>query len=301
MLFRPKHLIIEIFFVILECCMNHRLISELTVKTLVKADEGAVQDMEELFDRPFFEGVVKGEDRSGWIGKINVGLWPTNDGFEKRYIIHTSLEGTGYKRRNVEVDKIKGFFMAKHVMRAMMDESRTVYTPAIKGQKVIHDDRNRDLRIREIYTNYEPRILAYNDKGIAPDDYSFFLGRDMARFMYVGMTNAPRHIRPNYSRPSVRKTCMIDLDTFDPRTFYWNTTDRHSHESLNYQVLIKHETNFFHDVGLYFLHRLLPDAYKSDKKMIQKLRSCYLQGFAQEINNIKGSRQSDSIVSRFRF
>ena len=280
--------------------MSGHLVSELTVKELRRAEELASEDMEALLTQPFLEGVVKGEDRSGWIGIIHVGLWPTSDGYEKRYIIHTSLEGRGHKTRNVEGDKIKGFFMAKRVMRAMLDDSRSVYTPAIKGHNIVYEDNDREVLIRDIYVNYEPRILAYNEEGIAPKDYAYLLGKELTRLMLVGMTNAPRHIRPNFSRPSVRKTCMIDLDKFDPRTFYWNAVDRFPEDSLNYNVLIKHETIFLHDVGLYFLRNHLPKELDNFNNVIRELKNAYFDGFADEVKRIKGNKIGGQIISQFR-
>lgn len=279
--------------------MSGHLVSELTVKELRRAEELATEDMEALLTQPFLEGIVKGEDRSGWIGIIHVGLWPTSDGYEKRYIIHTSLEGRGHKTRNVEDDKIKGFFMAKRVMRAMLDDSRSVYTPAIKGHKIVHEDNDREVLIRDIYVNYEPRILAYNEEEITPKDYAYLLGKELTRFMLVGMTNAPRHIRPNFSRPSVRTTCMIDLDKFDPRTFYWNAVDRFPKESLNYYVLIKHETIFLHDVGLYFLENHLPKELDNFNNIVRELKNTYFDGFADEIKRIKGNKIGEQIISQF--
>ena len=279
--------------------MSDLPVSELTVKELQRAAELASQDIEALFAQPFLEGIVKGEDRSGWIGIIHVGLWPTSDGFEKKYIIHTSLEGKGHKSRNVEADKIKGFFIAKRIMNTMYDDTRTVYTPAIKGHRILQDDEDRRIVIRDVYVNYEPRILPYNEEGVTSKDYAYFLGRDMTRFMYVGMTNAPRHIRPNFSRSSIRKTCMIDLDQFDPRTFYWNAVDRYPIDSVSYDVLLKHEAVFLHDVGLYFLENHLPKVLNNRERIVKDLKSCYFNGFADEVKSMKGNKISSKTISRF--
>ena len=279
--------------------MSCQLVSELTLKQYQESDQRADKTMLELFSSDSLDGVIKGEDRSGWIGTINVGLWPTNGGFEKRYIIHTSFEGSSRKKRNVESDKIKGFFTAKHIMRSMLDETRTVYTPAIKGHKVVYKDVKRNLLNREIYVNYEPRHLAYNNVGVSPEDYAYFLARDMARFMVVGMTNAPRHIRPNYSRDSIRKTCMIDLDQFDPRTFHWNLVDQHLPDSLNYEVLLSHEIIFLRDVASYFLNNLLPDDLENAQEISGKLKNLYLDGFVEEIKNLKGNKAGCLIAERF--
>ncbi len=280
--------------------MASELVSELTVAVLQQADEDAERDFQKLREQPTLEGVIKGEDRSGWFGIIHVGLWPVNGGFENRYIIHTSIEGSGNKARNVEMHKIRGFFKAKRVMRAMLDSDRTVYTPAIKGHKIIHFNEERDIQTRDIYVNYEPRILAYNECGITPKEFACFLGRDIARFMALGMNNAPRHIRPNFSRPSIRQTCMIDLDRFDPRTFYWNAVDRYPKDNMNYSVLLQHELSFLRDVKYYFLMNHLPKGVPEQQDIIEGIQSSYFDGFADEVINIKGTDAGAAIVDRFR-
>jgi hypothetical protein len=278
--------------------VSHILITELTEKCLKEAVTSAQLQADELFSCSPLEGIIKGQDRSGWIGIIHVGLWPTSGEFEKKYIIHTSLEGNGRTVRNVELDKITGFFMAKYVMKNMYDSSRTVYTPAIKGQKIVYDNKVRQIRIRDVYVNYEPRHLAFTTDGITPEEYASYLGRDIVRFLYVGMTNAPRHVRPNFARNSIRKTCMIDLDQYDPRTFHWNPVDRYSPDSINYAELLKHETVFFHDVALYFLNNLLPNDLPNRAETVLKLKSHYADGAIEEIKNLKGSRITGSIVTR---
>lgn len=280
--------------------MASELVSELTVAILKKADEQAEIDYQNLLTKPELDGVIKGEDRSGWIGIIHVGLWPVNGDFEKRYIIHTSIEGSGHRARNVEMHKIRGFFKAKRVMNTMMDETRTVYTPAIRGHKIQRVDEKLDVTTRDIYVNYEPRILAYNECGISPNEFAYFLGRDIARFMVVGMNNAPRHIRPNFSRPSIRKTCMIDLDHFDPRTFYWNAVDRYPKDHMNYTVLLQHEVSFLRDIKYYFLMNHLPQGIPENEDIIHSIQSSYFEGFADELKNLKGNDAGSAIIDRFR-
>jgi len=255
--------------------MDDFLISELTRKILTRATEFAQKSMVELFSSPYMEGVIKGQERSGWIGIIHVGLWPTPEGQKKKYIIHTSLEGSNRYGRNVEGDKIYGFFMAKHIMRTLFDSSRTVYTPAIQGHKIIYTDQKKGKIIRDIYVNYEPRHLACTTPGMSPEAYACLLGRDIARFMFIGMTNAPRHIRPNFSRDSVRKTCMIDLDQYDPRTFHWNPVDLYPRNRINYYILLEHERTFFHDVALYFLDIHVPKEWDHRQETAKKLKRVY--------------------------
>lgn len=280
--------------------MSDLLVSELSEKHLTKAAEHAPKMMKELISRPFLEGIIKGQERSGWIGIIHLGLWPTQKGFEKKYIIHTSLEGKTRTRRNVEADKIQGFFMAKYIMRILLDTSRTVYTPAIKGHKIVYHDKEKGILNREIYVNYEPRHLAFKTEGATPKEYAYLLGRDIASFMFVGMTNAPRHIRPNFSRNSIRKTCMIDIDQFDPRTFHWNPVDLYPRDNLNYNILLGHETLFFHNVSLYFLDNLLPKELDNHDKIANQLKSDYLEGAVEKIRRLKGNKAGSNVACRFR-
>ena len=92
---------------------------------------------------------------------------------------------------------------------------------------------------------------------------------------------------------------MIDLDKFDPRTFYWNAVDRFPKDSLNYHVLIKHETIFLHDVGLYFLENLLPKDLDNFINVARKLKNTYFDGFADEVKRIKGNKIGGQIISQF--
>jgi hypothetical protein len=275
--------------------MKIRLISELTQNMLKEAAAAASARMADLFSRPHLEGVIKGQERSGWIGIIHLGLWPTDAGMEKRYIIHTSLEGTGRTHRNVEGTKIHGFFMAKHIMNAMYDEERTVYTPAVQGHKVVYNDSQNDIVTRYIYVNYEPRHLAYTTEGLPPEEYAQLLGRDLIKFMFVGMTNAPRHVRPNYTRDSIRKTCMIDLDQFDPRTFRWNPVDLYPPDSLSYSKMADHEITFFHEIPIYFLYNHLPRDLGDLKSVHARLKSAYREGALEELRHLKGSRDASEI------
>lgn len=277
--------------------MNDIFVSELTKKLLTEADEFAGKNMEDLCSQPTMEGVIKGQERSGWIGIIHVGLWPGPEGMEKKYIIHTSLEGTARSGRNVEWGKIHGFFMAKHIMRNLYDSTRTVYTPAVRGQKIASQDNDERI-VREIYVNYEPRHLVHTTPGVDSDEYAYLLGRDVVRFLFVGMTNAPRHIRPNFSRDSIRKTCMIDLDQFDPRTFHWNPVDLYPRDSINNQILSGHEKTFFHAIALYFFDTLLPKDFDNRQEMVKKFKDTYYEGAVEEINKLKGKKVGGSIVSR---
>ncbi len=278
--------------------MKFRLISELTKQMLKEANEVALLRKTELFSRPYLEGVIKGQERSGWIGIIHLGLWQTDTGIEKRYIIHPSLEGQGRTHRNVEDMKIHGFMMAKHIMNTMYDEDRTVYTPAIQGHKVVHTDTQKNLVIRYIYVNYEPRHLAYTTEGLTPDEYAHLLGRDLIKFMFVGMSNAPRHVRPNYTRDSVRKTCMIDLDLFDPRTFHWNPVDLYPPGNLNYDKMADHEYTFFNEIPIYFLYNHLPTDLDDLKTVHEKLINAYREGAYEELIHLKGSKDTAVIFKR---
>lgn len=275
--------------------MQNHLISELTQKLLKEANEAALARMDSLCTEPYLEGVIKGQERSGWIGIIHLGLWPSDSGLEKKYIIHTSLEGGGRTHRNVEGTKIHGFFMAKHVMNTMYGKDRTVYTPAVQGHKIVYQDAEKDLITRYIYVNYEPRNLAYTTDNITPDEYAHLLGRDLINFMFVGMTNAPRHVRPNYRRDSVRKTCMIDLDLFDPRTFHWNPVDMYPPDSLNCSKMEDHEYTFFNEVPIYFLYNHLPADLENLKSVHVHLKSAYHEGALEELKRLKGSKTASQI------
>lgn len=276
------------------------LVSELTQRTLLEANREARESIEALFAQPPMEGVVKGQERSGWFGIIHVGILPDPEGPAKRCIIHTSLEGDGRRDRNVEADKIYGYFMAKSVMRSVFDDTRTIYTPAIRGQKIVHEDPGKNIRVRQIYVNYEPRHLAFTTEGIDAPEYASLLGRDIVRFMTIGMTNAPRHIRPNYLRDSVRKTCMIDIDRFDPRTFHWNAFDAHPRGSLNREALMEHENVFFRDTQQYFLNGHLPKILENREQTLRRLAESYWEGASRELVKIKGPRIGKSLSDRFR-
>lgn len=276
--------------------MSDIIVSELTQKLLNEADEFARKSMEDLCSQPTMEGVIKGQERSGWIGIIHVGLWPGPEGMEKKYIIHTSLEGTARSGRNVEWDKIHGFFMAKYIMRNLYDSTRTVYTPAVRGQKIASRDDDEKI-VREIYVNYEPRHLVHTTPGVDSYEYANLLGRDVIRFLFVGMTNASRHIRPNFSRDSIRKTCMIDLDQFDPRTFHWNSVDLYPRDSINYRILSGHEKTFFHAIALYFFDTLLPGEFVNRQEMVRKFKESYCEGAFTEIKELKGNKIGSNIAS----
>ena len=92
---------------------------------------------------------------------------------------------------------------------------------------------------------------------------------------------------------------MIDLDQFDPRTFHWNIVDQHTPDSMNYEILLSHEIVFLRDVASYFLHNLLPDHLEDAQKISNKLKNLYLNGFVEEIKNLKGNKAGCLIAERF--
>lgn len=280
--------------------ISKKIISELSRNYLYKGIELAFQDFDALISSPFLEGVIKGENRGGFSGGIvHLGLFPSTKGLEKKYIIHTSLGGSSRKIRNVEKLKIIAYMVAKYVIQLLPEELRTIYVPKIRGHKVVLEYKKGEILNREIYVDYEPRHLVFQDTGIQPKQYASFLGRDIARLMFVGMTNVPRHIRPNYNNCCF-KTCMIDLDSYDPNTFCWNIADLYSTKSLNYSILLEHEVAFLKKVSDYFLNALLPKKLNESKKISRELKITYLQSFFEEIKILKGNNfQQDLLIPNF--
>jgi hypothetical protein len=273
--------------------MAKQLISELTQEKLNSIIQESNKDMKNLINQSEFEGMIKGEDRSGWEGIINLGLYPLGDGNHERYIIHTSLEGEARKCRNVEWDKIRNYMIATRLLNSIPSHMQSIKVPTIIGHKIVMDNSERNISVREIYATYEPRTLAFAD--IVPDaqNYAYHLGTNIARFLYTGMINVRRHLRPDFTNKDKPLLRMIDLDDHDPHTFKWVCNDEFEKNSGSYNSLIDREKLFFQNASTYFLEELIPEEIKQDKANINKLKKAYYGGFISEILTFKNASVSN--------
>jgi len=237
------------------------------------------------------EGVVKfGKDRSHRGGEPIYKANKSNpDGSKEACMIYTSLEGEG--RISKAREKIINFMVSNYIILELLPEdSRSVYAPKMIGHKVIEKNDEKGFIDREYCVSYELRHLAYSIPKITPKDYAEFLGRDIARFMYCGLNNEPRHIRPNFRDNSFR-TSMIDMIT-EPRVFKWIVADSYTIGGANYGRQLEDENDFFKGVSNYFLNTYLPDRMRTDDTII-KLNSIFSCSFVEEVKRLKGIDVTD--------
>lgn len=233
------------------------------------------------------EGVVKfGDNRTRFGEPIYKANKYNSDGSKEMCMIYISWEGEA-RVRSIARDKVINFMVSKYVIEEiLLEDSRSVYVPDVIGHKVIEEYQDKRILNKEYYLSYEPRHIPSNIVGISLEDYAKYLGRDIARFMYCGMNNVPRHLRPNFRNNSFR-TCMIDLDVTDPRVFDWILADSYSVGGANYQGLLMLEEYFFTDAPDSFLNALLPDQMRTDD-VIKKLYAIYSDSFIEEVKGLKG-------------
>lgn len=269
--------------------MSNKLISELYMENYNNANKLAYQDFQNLISSPQLEGIVKGEERSRYRGAINVGLLSAQNSLEKKYIVHTLYGGPLGEARAIEEAKIKGYMTANYILKLLPENLRTVYVPTLRGHKTVFEDRKKGIVTREIYVDYEKRQLPFATPGLTTEEYASLLGINIARFMLIGMVNAPRHLRPNFREGSFR-TCMIDLDPHDANVFAWTIVDLFPKKSLNYRALLDREDVFLKGVSDYFFNSELPENVSDRKTVDKKLRRMYLDSFVEEIKSLKGSK-----------
>jgi len=245
------------------------------------------------------EGVVKfGKDRSHRGGEPIYKAKFNSDGSKEACMIYTSLERE--YQRNIAREKIINFMTSNYIILELLPgDSRSVYAPEVIGHKVIEENKEKDFIDIEYYVRYEFRHLAFSAPGITPEDYAKFLGRDIARFMFCGLNNIARHIRPNFRDNSFR-TCMIDMYESDPRVFTWVCVDSYPEGSGNYQGLIDLcENAFFESVADYFLNAYLTDEEKT-YDLVKELQLIFTDSFVEEVERLKSIDVSDRFNSIIR-
>ena len=264
------------------------LISGLSVSKLKQQKETALEEFKKFKKASPFDGIIRGEEKSGWNGMLHVGLFPDNQGnLEKKYMIHISLEGSTRNSRNVEGNKIENYFIAEKIIQLLPATMQTIQIPKIHGHKITFQHPTKDLFVREVYVDYVPRDLPFPVTHISLETFASNIGRDTARFMYAGMINVPRHVRANFSKGK-SNTCMIDMDEYDPRTFYWHFNDLFSKQSYNYKALLEREEIFFQDIADYFFIKKTLGFHEATNESINLLFNVYRISFLKEIKEIKG-------------
>ena len=271
--------------------MEKELVSIITGKDMREARIYSTSLFEVIFAEEIVSTVETGYSRSQYgNGAVFDGTNnESSDNFKKgRCIVH-SLTIPENRNSVVEEQKIREYLFAKYILENKLEEQlRTVYVPEVRKHGIDEEFTNKP--IGEIYVDYEPRHLVFEiaDK-IKPEDYAYCLGRDVARFLYMGMVNVDRHIRPNFTEKGFR-TCMIDLDTLDPGTFKWIVSDFHDVKANNYKSDIDKEQSFYKSVSEYFLNALFPNDFSQEERLkwSVKLKNIYKKGFIQEIGNLRG-------------
>lgn len=250
------------------------LISELTLDKLAGARSVASKDLELLIDSPYFEDVKRSKILDGDSGNVHLGVRDEHELTRRMYAVHVVYEKAPIQ--STEIRKIEAYFAAAYLLSQLKPEERTIAVPTVIGHRFTQTDGEAGLGYREIYVDFIQKKLPSTEGQDATGLFAYLLGRDVARFMYMGMDNVPRHLIPKFDHRDLT-THMIDLDR-RPNTFRWNPRDESQQDSLNYETALQKEYHFFRETYYHFFTNKLPD----------KLKVAYLSGFVEEVRRLKG-------------